>query len=100
MTEISIAEIQSLTGASLLEFGTSWCRYCQNSQPIIATALKDYPKVTHLQIEDGKGQHLGRLYSVKLWPTLIFLSHGKEVSRSVRPTNVREIADLLDQITQ
>jgi len=36
---------------------------------------------------------------VTLWPTLVFLSHGKEVARLVRPTDsdaIREALALID----
>jgi len=36
-------------------------------------------------VEDGPGRPLGRSYRVKLWPTLVFLQDGREVSRLVRP---------------
>jgi thioredoxin 1 len=34
---------------------------------------------------------LGRSFTVKLWPTLIFLKDGQEVARVVRPTEPTEI---------
>jgi thioredoxin 1 len=35
---------------------------------------------------------------VKLWPTLIFLSDGKEISRLVRPRDAQAIRQALAQI--
>jgi len=80
-------EIKALKGETLLEFGTSWCGYCQNAQPLIAEALRAFPNIRHIKIEDGKGRLLGRTFKVKLWPTLIFVADGIEISREVRPTN-------------
>jgi thioredoxin 1 len=87
------AEIDSLSGAAVLEFGTDWCGYCRGAQPLIADALGQHAGVRHIKVEDGPGRPLGRSFRVKLWPTLVFLSDGTEVARVVRPTQ----ADELDQ---
>ena len=100
MTEITIADIQALVGSTLIEFGAAWCPHCQNIQPYVASVLKFYPDIKHIKIEDGKGQRLGRLYSVKLWPTLILLENGKEISRLIRPTNLKQVADLLSTMAK
>lgn len=92
-------DVDSLTGAAVLEFGTPWCGHCQRAQPLIEGALKDLADVAHIKVEDGPGRALGRSYRVKLWPTLIFLRDGQEVQRLVRPQQAREIADALARIT-
>ena len=96
--EPSRAEIDALTGPAVVEFGAPWCPHCQGAQPLIAAAFAGHPHVNHLKIEDGKGRRLGRSFQVKLWPTLIFLSGGKEVARLVRPTKASAISDALDKI--
>ena len=53
------------------------------------------PQVRHIRIEDGSGRALGRSYGVKLWPTLIFLRNGREVTRRVRPVDVDSIQTAL-----
>lgn len=50
----------------------------------------------HIKIEDGPGRALGRSYKVKLWPTLIALKDGKEVGRVVRPSDSREVKEVLN----
>ena len=85
------AEVDKLTGATVLEFGTDWCGYCRSAQPRIAEALARAPQLRHMKIEDGPGRPLGRSFKVKLWPTLIFLRDGVEVARVVRPTDVRAV---------
>ncbi len=96
--EPSRAEIDALTGPAVVEFGAPWCPHCQGAQPLIAAAFAGHPHVNHLKIEDGKGRRLGRSFQVKLWPTLIFLSGGKEVARLVRPSEASAISDALDKI--
>jgi thioredoxin 1 len=91
-------EIDVLPGPVLLEFGTSWCGWCRGAQPHIAAALHVHPAVNHLKVEDGSGRPLGRAFRVKLWPTLVFLKDGKEISRLVRPGDTAAIADALGQI--
>jgi len=97
--QISRAEIDRLNGAAVIEFGASWCEYCQAAQPMIAAALLQYPNARHIRIEDGKGQRLGRSFAVKLWPTLVFLKNGGESSRLVRPESTQVIIDALDTIS-
>jgi thioredoxin 1 len=92
------AEIDQLTGPTVLEFGTSWCGYCQAALPLIQSAFTGFDTVRHIKVEDGSGRPLGRSYKVKLWPTLVFLDQGKEVARLVRPTDTAAITQALGLI--
>ena len=92
------AEIDSLEGPAVIEFGTPWCGYCRAAQPLIAAAFANHPIIRHIKIEDGRGRPLGRSFGVKLWPTLIFLSHGKEIARLIRPPNSALISEALNTI--
>ncbi len=84
-------DIDALKDPTVVEFGTDWCGYCQAAQPLITAAFSSHADVKHLKFEDGSGRSLGRSFRVKLWPTLIFMKHGQEVARVVRPNNVDEI---------
>ncbi|GIZ51375.1 thiol reductase thioredoxin [Noviherbaspirillum aridicola] len=91
-------EIDSLPGATVLEFGTPWCGFCLAAQPLIADAFDTHPAVRHIKVEDGKGRPLGRSFRVTLWPTLVFLRDGRELSRLVRPTDAGAIREALAAI--
>ncbi len=97
-TEPARAEVDALPGATLLEFGTSWCGHCIAAQPLIAEALKSHPGLRHIKVEDGSGRPLGRSYRVKLWPTLIFLRDGQEQERLVRPSDANLLGQALRKI--
>ena len=97
--ELTREEIDALNAPTVLEFGTAWCGHCQEAQPLIAAAFVDYPQVSHIKVEDGRGRPLGRSFGVKLWPTLVFLKDGKEVARLVRPQGAAEIGDAMRKIT-
>jgi len=97
-TDPSRAEIDATGGPLLLEFGTDWCGHCRRAQPFIAAALAQHPGVRHVRVIDGPGKRLGRSFGVKLWPTLVFLSEGREVSRLVRPPDVEEIVRALEAL--
>ena len=92
---ITLEDMQRHTGYAVLEFGASWCSFCIGAQQHINAALHKQASVKHIKIEDGKGKRLGRRYAVKLWPTLIFLKDGKEVTRLVRPGTEQSIHDAL-----
>jgi thioredoxin 1 len=93
------AEVDALSGVSVLEFGTDWCGFCQAAQPLIASAMAAVPQVRHLKFEDGSGRPLGRSFRVKLWPTLIFLRDGAELARLVRPQSSAEISRALELLS-
>lgn len=93
------AEIDSLEGPAVIEFGAPWCGHCRAAQPLIAAAFADHPIIRHIKIEDGRGRPLGRSFGVKLWPTLIFLRQGREAARLVRPANSALISEALNTIS-
>lgn len=92
------AEVDRLEGPTLIEFGSPWCGYCRAAQPSIAVALQTHPDVRHLKIVDGPGRALGRSFRVKLWPTLVFMKDGREVTKLVRPNGSPPIVDALARI--
>ena len=92
------ADIGALAGPAVIEFGSPWCGYCRSAQPLIAAALAAHPGVRHIKIADGSGLRLGRSFRVKLWPTLVFLRDGVEVSRLVRPRDAAMMRTALAQI--
>lgn len=94
----SRAEVDSLAGAVLLEFGTDWCGHCRAAAPAVAQALAQQPAVRHLRVEDGPGRALGRSFAVTRWPTLVFLADGQERARLVRPTEAAPVAQALAAI--
>jgi thioredoxin 1 len=95
----SLAQIEALTGNTILEFGTPWCEICQAAKPIIQKVLTEQVRLEHIKIYDGKGKQLGRDFKVKLWPTLIALHNGKEIARLVRPTTTEELHQLINKFS-
>ena len=92
------SEIDARPGPALLEFGSPHCGHCRAAQPLLAAALADHPGLHHIKIADGSGRPLGRSFRVKLWPTLVFLRDGREISRLVRPSDAGAIGRALAQI--
>jgi len=84
-------EVDAMRGDVVVSFGTNWCGYCQAAEPAIHEAISARPGLTHIRVEDGPGRPLGRSFQVKLWPTLIVMKNGQELSRIVRPKNAEEI---------
>jgi thioredoxin 1 len=89
------AKIDALPGLVLLEFGVDWCPHCQGAEPAIEDALRGYPALRHIKIEDGPGRRLGRTFRVKQWPTLILMKDGQEVGRVVRARASDEVRAVL-----
>lgn len=92
------AEVDALPGATVIEFGTNWCGFCNAAQPLITQAMSAHPGLRHLKVEDGPGRPLGRSFKVKLWPTLIFMKDGVEVARVIRPASSQVVSDAAAQI--
>lgn len=89
-------EVSRMPGALVLDFGAQWCGHCARARTIVDTALQAHPTVRHIRVEDGPGRRLGRHFRVKLWPTLVFLRDGIEVTRRVRPQDAAELAEAFD----
>ena len=53
------AQIDTLDGPTVLEFGSPSCGYCRATQPLLAAALADHPRIRHIKIADGTGHRLG-----------------------------------------
>lgn len=96
--EPTLAEVQALPGATVLEFGTSWCGWCRGAQPLIREAFSGHAGLRHIKVEDGPGRLLGRHFRVKLWPTLVFLKDGQEKGRVTRPSDAAQIKAALEQV--
>lgn len=92
------AEIDALPGATLLEFGSPFCGHCARAQALLAAALAERPDLRHIKIADARGRRLGRSFGIKLWPTLIALRNGEEVSRVVRPQDVDAVEATLSAL--
>jgi len=97
-TEPKRDEVDSMPGATVLEFGSPWCGWCRRAQPLIAEALEAHPDVRHIKVADASGRRLGRSFGVKLWPTLVFIRDGTEIARVVRPDDTDEIRQALAKI--
>jgi thioredoxin 1 len=91
-------QVDALPGATLLEFGTDWCGFCQAARPLIDQLLAEQPTLRHIKVADGKGRRLGRSFGVKLWPSLIMMQDGSEVARVVRPRSVGELRHALHAV--
>ena len=94
----SRGEVERLAGPAVLEFGSPGCGYCRMVEPLASAALARHPGVRHIRIEDARGRPLGRSFNIKLWPTFVFLSNGREVARLVRPRDEHAIAAALAAI--
>lgn len=99
-TEPARAEVDAHARTLLLEFGAPWCGHCRAAQAAIRALLDQYPQLEHLKIEDGRGRPLGRSFRVKLWPTLVVMSGGRELARVVRPLSAADLAPLREVLAR
>lgn len=97
---ISRDDVDQSEGPMVIEFGTNWCGHCQAAQSAIENVMAGQPDIQHVKVEDGKGRRLGRTFGVKLWPTLIFVKSGEEVTRLVRPGSSSDVEVALTEIKE
>jgi thioredoxin 1 len=67
---------------------------------LIEDAFAGHESVRHIRIPDARGRRLGRTFGVKLWPTLVFLKDGIEITRLVRPQEAGPVRQALAAIDQ
>jgi len=92
------SDVDGIPGATVLEFGNSWCGHCRRAEPLVVDAFARHDQVRHIRIADGSGRRLGRSFGVTLWPTLVFLKDGQEVARLVRPTDAAAVTSAFAKI--
>jgi len=97
-TEPTRAQIDASQGPVLLEFGSVSCGWCVRAQSLLRPALVKHPGGQRVKVEDGSGQPLGRSFGIKLWPTLVFLKDGREVTRLIRPARPQEVTEAFNSI--
>lgn len=85
-------DLLNQAGDILLEFGADWCPHCQAILPFLQSSFREDDDIKHLKVADGKGKRLGRLFGVKLWPTLVFIRDGNILKQMARPS-AAEIAE-------
>ena len=61
--EPSRTEIDELSGATLLEFGSSWCGHCRRAAPLVEQVLAAHPAVFEIAVigvpDDMMGEKVG-----------------------------------------
>jgi len=98
--EPTLEEVRDYKGDTILEFGAPWCGHCQAALPAVHNVLANHSELLHIKVFDGKGKKLGRLFRVKLWPTLIVLHAGEEIARIERPLTEHDIEHLLNFVKE
>lgn len=94
-SDLHRAQVETLSGLVVLQFGTNWCGYCQNAHAVIEPVMALHPEMQRYLVEDGPGRPLGRAYRIKQWPTLVLLRDGVELGRLVRPQAALQTEDWL-----
>ena len=92
------ASVEAMRGLVVLDFGTDWCGHCMAARTSVDAWIHGQDGIDHLRIEDGRGRPLGRVYRVKLWPTLVLLRDGQEIGRVVRPREARDLWPLDEEM--
>ncbi len=93
------AALDERMGTIVVQFGTNWCGWCRAAEPEIEQVFAMRPDVERIKVEDGSGRPLGRSFSIKLWPTLVFIKDGREIARVTRPQSRDVIAEALAQLS-
>jgi thioredoxin 1 len=98
--KITRDEVNAVKGMMALDFGANWCGHCKAGRGTIVNWMTQHASVDVVHVADGKGCPLGRTFKVKLWPTVILLKDGAEVSRVVRPVSDDDMQPLTKAIKE
>lgn len=64
---------------AVLDFYTTWCGPCKMMKPILAELAKEYLDVDFIEIDAEKVPSVAKKYTIKAYPTFVFLNAAGEV---------------------
>lgn len=76
-----LSEISS--GLCVLKFGATWCGPCKRLNPIVEKLAGEFTDIVFQAVDVDEGPEVGKQFSVRSVPTLVFLRDGKEVDRVI-----------------
>ncbi len=80
----------------VLDFGASWCYYCQQMDPVVDRLERQGYSLRKVDVD--RERELAERFGVTQLPTFILLVDGQEVSRKVGATTEAELRAMLGQI--
>lgn len=75
----------------LVYFGSENCSVCSAMKPKVEEILKDYPKITSVEVDVERSIRAAALYSVFTIPVILVFIEGKESIREARHISIQDI---------
>ncbi len=80
----------------VLDFGASWCHYCQQMDPVVDRLHRQGYSIR--QVDVDRERKLAEQFGVQNLPTFILVVDGREVSRRVGAVSEQQLREMLGQI--
>ena len=84
----------------VLDFWAAWCGPCRKMDPIFAEASVEKPDVIFGKVNVDQEPKLAEKYDIRAIPTLLVITDGKVVKRSVGLLTKEALLQLLDEAVQ
>ena len=85
--------------ATLVQFSSSFCAPCKTTRGILSSAIAQFPKIKHIEIDAESHLDLVRRLHINQTPTTIFLnSRGEEFARAVGAPRKDQVITALQRI--
>ena len=91
-----VEEVMNSEKPVLVDFWASWCGPCRMVIPVVEKIAEEYPEYKVVKVNVDEEQELAAQFGVMSIPTLMVVTHGEVVNKSVGAKNKQQILAMLE----